>query len=300
MELSPTSLRTFVSVVDQGSFATAADELGYTASAVSQQMAALERHLGVQLFERRARSIHPTQAAWYLHDRAAEFLDLHAQLTSDLDRLAAGQAGRLRIGSFASAGAGLLAPALSSVLRKHPQLELTVHEGEPHELVPEMTQGQLDIALVFRYDLVPETTPRELLATPLHTDRLWVIAARKHRFTTKKEISFDELAAETWIGTQHDTAASRCLHAQAAIAGFTPHVSFTSNNFQAINGLVQSALGVALVPDLARRRMRGVANLPLRDLPARHIYALTRRADRNRLVENFRNELLDAGRALKS
>lgn len=298
MELSPTSLRTFVAVVDHGSFATAADELGYTSSAISQQMAALERRLDVQLFERRARSIHPTQAAWYLHDRAAEFLDLHAQLASDLDRLAAGQAGRLRIGSFASAGASLLAPALSSMLRKRPQLELTVHEGEPDELAPQMVHGQLDIALVFRYDLVPETTPRELIATPLHTDHLSVIAARKHRFTTKKEITFDQLASERWIGFQVDTAASRCLHAHAAIAGFTPNVSFTSNNFQAINGLVQSALGVALVSDLARRRMRGVVNLPLRNLPARHIYALTRRADRNRLVENFRDELLAASRVL--
>lgn len=298
MELSPTSLRTFVAVVNHGSFSMAADELGYTPSAVSQQMAALERHLGVELFERQARSIHPTQAAWYLHDRSAEFLDLHSQLTSDLSRLAAGQSGRLRIGSFASAGAGLLAPALSSMLRKNPQLELTVREGEPHELIPELLRGQLDIALVFRYDLVPETTPRELQATTLHTDRLWVIAARKHRFTTKQRITFAQLAEETWIGTQDDTAASRCLRAQAAIAGFTPHVSFTSNNFQAINGLVQSALGVALVPNLARRLMRGVANLPLANLPSRHIYALTRRADRNRLVDTFREELRTAGHAL--
>lgn len=300
MELSPASLRTLVAIVDHGSFAAAADQLGYTASAVSQQMSNLERRLNVQLFERRARSIHPTQAAWYLRDRAAEYLDLHSQLTSDLARLSAGQAGRLRIGSFASAGAGLLAPALSRTMRKSPQLELTVHEGEPHELIPELVAGKLDIALVFRYDLVPEVTPRELVATPLHTDRLWIIAARRHRFTTKEKISFDQLAEETWIGTQSDTAASRCLRAQAAIAGFTPKISFTSNNFQAINGLVQSHLGVALVPDLARRRMRGIANLPIKNLPARHIYAMSRRADRNRLVDNFREELRAAGRTLSS
>lgn len=288
MALDPTTLRTLAAVIRGGSFAAAGRELGYTASAVSQQMSALERSLGLQLFERQARGVTSTEAAQYLYERAGELLDLVDQLEGDAERLAAAQAGRLRIGSFASAGAPIVAQVISRFLVRRRDVEISLDEGEPHELFPRVVDGDLDVALGFRYDLVATSWPRDVRLTHLMVEDVHVIAPRKHRLARKDGVDLSELARERWIANTEDTAASRCLVALGASEGFTPHIAFRSNSFATVRGFVAAGLGVAMIPTLAHEPDQAIATLPItRRLPQREIVAATRKVHDNPLTNAF-------------
>ncbi|WP_166844287.1 LysR family transcriptional regulator [Isoptericola sp. BMS4] len=288
MALDPTTLRTLAAAIRLGSFAAAGRELGYTASAVSQQMSGLERSLGLRLFERSARSVQPTEAAQYLFERSGELLALVEQLEADAARLAAGQAGRLRIGSFASAGGPIVAQVIARFLVRRRDVEISLDEGEPHELFPRVLDGDLDVALGFRYDLVPVVWPPEVRLTELMVEDLCVIASRRHRLAHAAAVDFGDLAAERWIANREDTAASRCLVALAEDEGFSPHIAFRSNSFGTVRGFVAAGLGVALIPGLGYEPDDDIVTLPLtRRLPRRQIVAATRRVDDNPLTGAF-------------
>ncbi|SKC70820.1 LysR family transcriptional regulator [Krasilnikoviella flava] len=288
MALEPTTLRTLGAAIRLGSFAAAGRELGYTASAVSQQMAGLERSLGLQLFERHARSVAPTEAAQYLFERSAELLGLVDQLEADVARLAAGQAGRLRIGSFASAGGPIVAQVIARFLVRRRDVEISLDEGEPHELFPRVLEGDLDVALGFRYDLVPTRWPQEVVLTELMVEDLYVIAPRRHRLAHADAVDVGDLAAERWIANREDTAASRCLVALAEQEGFSPRIAFRSNSFGTVRGFVSAGLGVALIPGLAHEPDDEIVTLPVsRQLPRRQIVAATRRVHDNPLTSAF-------------
>ncbi|MEN5072954.1 LysR family transcriptional regulator [Isoptericola cucumis] len=289
MALDPTTLRTLGAAIRQGSFAAAGRELGYTASAVSQQMSGLERSLGLQLFERHARSVVPTEAAQYLYERSEDLLGLVDQLEADVARLAAGQAGRLRIGSFASAGGPIVAQVIARFLVRRRDVEISLDEGEPHELFPRVLDGDLDVALGFRYDLVPTRWPPDVVLTELMVEDLYVVAPRRHRLAHARSVGFGDLASERWIANREDTAASRCLVALAEEEGFSPRIAFRSNSFGTVRGFVAAGLGVALLPGLAHEPDDDeIVTLPVsRPLPRRRIVAATRRVHDNPLTDAF-------------
>ncbi len=271
-----------------GSFAAAGRELGYTASAVSQQMSALERSLGLQLFEREVRRVRPTPAAAYLCERAEELVGLVTQLDCDIARLAAGQVGNLRIGSFSSAGAALLSPAIARFLIRRREVQISLDEGEPHDLFPRLAAGDLDVALGFAYDLVPASWPDELTVTELVTEPVHVIASVHHRLAAQEQIAFADLSAETWVANREETAAHACLLRRAAQAGFEPDIAFRTNSFEAVRGLVRHRLGVGLVPDLGYVQDRELTVLSVADgLPQRRVVAANRRLHRSPLVKGF-------------
>ncbi len=288
MALDPTTLRTLAAVIRTGSFSAAGRELGYTASAVSQQMSGLERSLKLQLFERQARRVIPTESAQYIDQRAEDLLELIGQLKVDVERLAAGQAGRLRIGSFDSAGAPIMAHVIARFIEHRRDVEISLDEGEPHELFPRVLDGDLDVALGFHYDLVPTAWPLEVRLTALMVDDLSVIAHRRHRLASKDRVDFSDLRNERWISNREDTAASHCLLALATAEGFTPNIAFRSNSFGTVRGFVSAGLGVALIPSLAYEPDDVIVRLPItRPLPARHVVAATRRVDSNPLTSAF-------------
>lgn len=288
MVLEPATLRTLAAVIRTGSFAAAGRELGYTASAVSQKMSGLERSLGLQLFERQARRVSPTEAAQYLYERAEDLLDLVDQLEADVGRLAAGQAGRLRIGSFASAGGPILAQVIARFLIRRHDVEISLDEGEPHELFPRVLDGDLDVALGFRYDRVPTVWPPDVRLTVLMVEPLYVIARRGHRLASKDRVDFPELSSERWIANREDTAASDCLVAFAAEEDFVPNIAFRSNSFGTVRGFVAAGLGVAMIPSLAHEPEEDIVTLPItRPLPRRQVVAATRRVDNNPLTSAF-------------
>lgn len=297
MPIDVRAMATLREVVLHGSFAGAARSLGYTASALSQQISGLERSLGVQLFEREAKRIVPTEAAEYLVQRSSELFDLIRQIDLDVGRLGAGQAGRLRIGSYHSAGGRFLGPAIARFLVGRRDTEISLDEGEPHELFPRVADGSLDIALGFEYERVPAAFPNGLRLEEVATENLLLVGPAKHRFRTKQSLRFSDLRDETWAAHLPDTPASAALHRCAGEAGFTPKIAFQSNNPTTILGLVAAGLAVALLPRISVvERAEEISVLPVSPPPpGRRIIAALRESDTSPLSEAFLHALRTSG-----
>jgi DNA-binding transcriptional LysR family regulator len=275
--LNPLHLRTLTAVLQTGSFAVAARRLGYTPSAVSQQIAALERAAGLPLFEREAHGVRPTPAAAWLRGRGQEVLAALGSLQDDLRGLADGGTGTVRLGSFPTASEHLLPPALAALAAGSPSVEVLLDEGEPGELVPRVHDGDLDVALVYRYTRVPVRRPRALTVTPLLREDLVLLLPPGHPQGGAGEVRLGDLADALWIAPRQGTAGATCLQRVCAEAGFEPRVGYRSNDYDVVRGFVRSGLGVALVPVLGAVADPGVATARLAGLEVhRHVGVLTR------------------------
>ncbi|MFI7700492.1 LysR family transcriptional regulator [Nonomuraea sp. NPDC049480] len=276
--LNPLHLRTLTAVLNAGSFAAAARRLGYTGSAVSQQVAALERAVKLPLFERGAQTITPTPAARYLVSRAYDVLAALDALEEDVRGMSEGTIGRLRLGSFPTASQRLLPIALASYACTHPAVETVLDEGEPDELIPLVRAGELDVALVYRYDLVPRAWPRDLQEIRLLEEELLLLLPERHSLAAAETAALDDLKQETWVATRQGTAGASCLRRLCALAGYEPRVDYRSNDYAVIAGLVRSGLGVALVPALAYAPGEGVVAVRLDAIAARRRIAAVHRS----------------------
>jgi len=255
--LNPIHLHTLRVCVRTGSFAEAARELGYTSSAVSQQMFQLERSVGAALFERSARSVRPTAVAERLAERSGAALGALSTLEREARAMVRGEAGTLRLASFATANARIVPTALAAVVARRPNSEVQLDEGEPDEVLDGVLEGTLDAAVVFDYDLDPRDWPVELHRAELLAEPFALAVAPEHRLggciggTGTPELDLAHAAEETWICTRADTAGARSLARLAAEAGFTPRIVFRSNDYGVIRELVARQLGVAMLPALA-------------------------------------------------
>lgn len=276
--LSPIHLRTLQAVLTSGSFAEAALALGYTPSAVSQQMSALERATGLTLFERLPRSVQPTSAARYLVTAGTDIVLSLRSLERDAKALAAGEQGEIRLGSFATASARILPPALAAFTSAYPRVDVRLDEGEPEDLLPVLLDGPLDIVLAYA-DSDRAAWPRSLAVVPLLAEeRLLLLPpghpARHH----DKPVDLRELSDATWVTSAHAPSLIRLC----ASVGFEPRMAFCTNDFSTVCAFVQAGLGVALMPELAYPL--DAALPPLRVVPnppQRHIHALHRHSNRN-------------------
>jgi DNA-binding transcriptional LysR family regulator len=261
--LNPVHLRTLTTVIRTGSFADAARHLGYTGSAVSQQIAALERAVKMPLFERGAHSVRPTPAGEFIAEGARDALAALGSLEDDIHGMSQGSIGRLRLGSFPTASEKLLPLMLAAYARDRPQVEILLDEGEPDELIPLLQVAELDMALVYRYNLVPQSLPRTLRATHLLDEELLLLLPKDHRLAHTDAILLGDLRTETWISTREGTSGASCLRRMCAGAGFVPQVGYRSNDYDVITNFVKSRLGIALIPALG--------HVPGRDVTATHI-----------------------------
>jgi DNA-binding transcriptional LysR family regulator len=277
--LNPVHLRTLAAVLRTGSFAVAARELGYTASAVSQQIAALESMSGLVLFERGSRGVRATAQADQLGDLAAPVLAQLDSLDDSVRELAGGGLGRFVLGSFPSASAALVPGALARLSLRAPGLDVDLEEGEPDTVVPMVADRRVDLALTYEYDLVPRRWPRGLTRVPILEERVHLLVGRRHRLASSADVRWEDLRDEVWIGTALGTAAAVCLERAAALARFEPRVKFRSSDYDVVRELVQAGLGVALVPALAgHSRCDGVVQLALAEPAVRRtVVAIHRR-----------------------
>ena len=264
--LNPVHLRTLTTVIRTGSFADAARRLGYTASAVSQQIAALERDVKMPLFERDAHSVRPTPAAQFIATRAADALAALESLDDDIHGMSQGAIGSLRLGSFPTASKNLLPLMLAAYAREHPGVEIALDEGEPHELIPMLLSAGLDLALVYRYSLVPHAWPRTLKVTKLLDEDLLLLLPGGHPLASAGLVPLGELEGETWISSREDTSGASCLRRICASAGFAPRVDYRSNDYDAITNFVGAGLGIAIIPTLGYVPNGGVVAAKLEDV----------------------------------
>jgi len=260
-------------VARAGSFAGAAAVLHHTPSAVSQQIAALERSAGAVLVQRSTRGVTLTDAGRVLLATADA---IHAELQVAAQQLRALQAGgpqALTVVTFPSAGEPLLAPALT--ISGQP-VEVTVIEAEPDEALGSVRDGQADLALVYHFH-TPEP-PRAWPAvagpgiyTALAADHLRGLGPAGHPLAGRPAVSLAEFGGERWIHGWGEVGG--VLDMLAAVSGFHPRVACRSSDYRFMSALVGAGVGVALVPGLALTGRPDVRDIQITPQPTRYIGA---------------------------
>src|SRR5271167_819967 len=243
-------LRVLKEVAHRGSLSAAADALSYSQSAVSQQIATLEAETGITLLERHARGVSLTAAGQTLVSHAEGILARLEAAQAALSAIAGLRGGRLRMASFPTAGATLMPLAIATFRASFPDVQLTLAEGEPDEVAPRLHAGEFDLALLFEF---AGETPLEQSMTrvELLEDTMYLALPRDHALAEQDKLHLQDLREEAWVQTSHLSPCARhvmrCCHA----AGFEPNVSFESDDYQTVQGLVAAGVGVALIPELA-------------------------------------------------
>src|SRR5947209_14739045 len=270
-------LQVLSEVVRRGSFSAAADALSYTQSAISQAIARLESEVGATLVVRDRRGVKPTAAGATLVEHAeAIFAQIEAAET-ELAAVLGVRGGRLRVASFPSAGATLMPLAVATFRRGHPDVALTLAEGEPEEIAPRLRGGEFDLALLFEFPGVRERPTAGLRSVALLEDPMHVALPAAHRLAAKRALSLGDLRDQDWVQTSKSSPCARHVVRSCLAAGFEPRVTFESDDYETVQGLVAAGVGVALIPRLALSRVHPgivVRSLAPRS-PARKVLAAT-------------------------
>jgi DNA-binding transcriptional LysR family regulator len=270
-------LRVLSEVVAQGSFSGAAEALSYTQSAVSQAVARLEAETGATLIVRDRRGVRPTAAGATLIEHAEA---IFAQVVAAEDELAAllgVRGGRLRMASFPSAGATLMPLAIATFRERHPNVSLTLAEGEPEDIAPRLRAGEFDLALLFSFPGVGELAGAGLRSVTLLEDPMHLALPADHPLAAQPELTLADLSEEQWVQTSASSPCARHVVRSCLAAGFAPNVAFESDDYETVQGLVAAGVGVALIPRLALTRVH--SGIVVRALaprsPARKVVAAT-------------------------
>ena len=235
----------------RGSFSAAAESLAYTQSAVSQQIAALEREAGTVLVERRARGVHLTEAGRALVAHADVILARLADAEAELEAIAGMRGGRLRLVSFPTAGATIAPLAIARFRARHPGVELTLAPREPDEGRECLKAGECDIALTMAAGCAPIDDPA-IETHDLLDDPFYLCLPVGHRVARKARVRLADLAEDSWILGASGRCPDGVVLARACqAAGFEPRVAFQSDDYNAIQGFVAAGVGICLIPDLA-------------------------------------------------
>ncbi|MET7403197.1 LysR family transcriptional regulator [Dactylosporangium sp. NPDC005572] len=236
-------LRLLRELAHRGTIAAVATANAYTPSAVSQQLAALEREAGAALLARTGRRVELTPAGRVLAAHAEEVLAALERATAAVAATRTGLTGPLRIGAFPTAMRTLLPPALVAVASAHPGLELSVEELDPAAVPPKLRDGTLDVALVHDYDLVPIEPDPSLETAPLRDETIFVAAPTP--------LTLPECRDRQWILSTPGTLCHAMTIRVCEAAGFTPRARHHADDFATVLAFVAAGQGVALVPELA-------------------------------------------------
>src|SRR3954451_9872762 len=248
-------LRVLREVAARGSFSAAAESLTYTQSAVSQQIAALEREAGTKLVDRSARGVRLTDAGRALVDHADVILARLADAETELEAMAGLRGGRLRLASFPTAGASVMPVAISRFRERHPGVELSMDLAEPDEYLPRLRAGEWDIAVTNLATMAAEEDGVEF--RHILDDPLYVALPADHRLARKRTMRLEELAEEDWmLGSQRVCPDTSIFLRSCQRAGFEPRIAFHSDDYLAIQGFVAARMGVSFIPQLAVVNLR--------------------------------------------
>jgi DNA-binding transcriptional LysR family regulator len=275
--INPVHLRTLVEVTRLGSFAAAANRLGYTASAVSQQMSALERDTGVDLFQRSARSIHPTEAALVMTRHAAKVLTDIEALMAAASRTHNATHQELRLGIFPSLATYVLPRILQNPKWKDLGIDLRVSVAEPSQTIQGLrTGGELDVALVYQVGQSGLAWPHTVNRQWIGDDEFRVVLPAAWGFRADAKVAADHLTDMPWIVHHPGTSDATVIERLFASCNLHPRVVAYSDDFHASLEMAAAGLGAALVPELAlRHRPPGVVVLDVPEIRlARNVFAL--------------------------
>ncbi|MGW0909144.1 LysR family transcriptional regulator [Streptomyces sp. NPDC002853] len=263
-------------VVTSGSVTAAARNLGYTPSAVSQQMAALEKEAGIALLERTGRGVRATDAGRLLTEYAVAIGRQLAEAETALAGLRSGRTGRVAMRYFTTAGARLVAPALAALRRAQPEVRVELKLSDPDDPMPAVRDRQADLALVVR--------PRGQLGVEgvrfehLLDDRYKAVLPVGHPLAAKRLLEMTDLADEPWVASESPGPCLDPILEACGSAGFSPDFVVESGDYATAQGFVAAGLGVSLVPELGLDTPHsGVVVREVRNpVPLRSIHAAVR------------------------
>lgn len=241
-------LAALASIARTKSLSKAAEELGFGQSAVSQQLAALERIVGQRLVNRGAgpRPVTLTAAGAVLLGHANAVIDRLTTARRELDRLATGVSGRVRVGTFQSAGARLLPSVLVRFRKLWPGISVQLHEGDNDgDLASRLLDGGLDIAFLQLSQNAPGLEVVELLR-----DKYVALVPPGHRFCERDEVRLDEFNGEEFVGSTENDPCTLGTERALRAAGVEVNVVFRTDENTALQRLVGAGLGVAVAPAL--------------------------------------------------
>jgi DNA-binding transcriptional LysR family regulator len=275
-------LRALQAVVETGSVTAAADQVGYTPSAVSQHITALERETGAVLLERAGRGIRPTEAGRLLAEHARDLMAKVAEAEAAIFALQSGNVGTLRVVSFPTAGASLIPPALATVRQELPHLDVALRVAERDDSMPMLRQGEVDVVVTVG-DSAAGDPPRDGLTwVHLLDDPYRLVLPRGHRLAARRVIDLAELAEDDWVETMCSVGCCQEASGKAfRNAGFVPHRTVEADEYWPAQGFVAAGLGVAMIPSLGLGVLHDsvvVRRLRKDNEPVRHVWAATRPA----------------------
>jgi molybdate transport repressor ModE-like protein len=259
-------LRVLAAVARTGSITAAARELHYSQPSVSHHIARLEAETGARLLQRVGRGVRLTQAGQLLAERAMEIVGRVDSAAAELSAHVGLNAGKVRLAGFSSAMSTLVPAAAAALAATHPGLELSLTDTHPPEALRLLRGGKVDVAVVFRYD---ESAPEEDGIRLLHLldDTTYLLAAEPSGTLAAHRDS-------RWIA-----GCERCrghLLDLCARDGFTPNITYSTDDMVVMQALVVGGLGVTTIPGLALRAHHA-AGIHATEVPAstRHVYAAT-------------------------
>ena len=280
-------LRLLYELHERGTISAVADALQFTPSAVSQQLAVLEREAGVALLERAGRGVRLTDAALVLVRHAEALLDRAELAEAELAAAAGSVAGRGRIAAFQSVALRLAAPAMQALARQAPGLRCELVEAEPEESLPALALGDIDLVLADEWQHQPHSRPIGVDRHDLHRDPVHVVLPEDHPAARRdgRAVPLAELAGEVWTTGHRGTAWEQMTERTCRqLGGFDPAIRHRTNDSVLSLGLVAQGLAVTLLPELvAPGAHPGVVVRTIAEGPVhRTIFAATRTADARR------------------
>jgi DNA-binding transcriptional LysR family regulator len=280
-------MRVLREVAVRGSFSAAAEALSFTQSAVSQQIAALEREAGTTLVQRNARGVRLTEAGEALVRHADAILARLAEAEAELEAINGVRGGRLRMAAFESAAATLMPPAIAAFRAAHPGVELSLILAETEESAPLLKRGDLDLAIGFDSRVRGEVDG--IARHHMLSDPMFLVLPAEHRLARKRNLRLADLADDPWIAGNCDCECNRLLNRACAVAGFEPRIAFETDDYTAMQGFVAAGVGVSLIAELGLSSVRDdiVVRSLGRETPVREVYAAT-------AVDAYRTPATDA------
>ncbi|WP_418063522.1 LysR family transcriptional regulator [Pimelobacter simplex] len=266
-------------VATHGSVVAAAAATGFTPSAISQQVKRLERQTGVPLLERVGRGVMLTSHGQHLVDAGEQVLADLEQLEARLRQRSGVVAGRVRLAAFSTAMRGLVATTARDLRDAHPDLTLTLREGEPWDVVDLVASGQVELGIVHRWGGVALAVPDHVVATRLADDVADLIVHRDDPLASRARVTPHDLLDVDWIATPEGTICRQWLSRMYDGTGRPPRIAHVSAEFDSHLALVRAGLGVALVPRMGRAPLGDdLVAVPVAEpAPVRLVDALHRR-----------------------
>jgi DNA-binding transcriptional LysR family regulator len=244
-------LRMLREVASRGTLAAAAEALFMTPSAVSQQMAVLEREAGTPLLERRGRGVRLTDAGLRLVENTERILAELERAEADLASAARGVVGRVRVSAFPTAARALLVPALPPLIERYPNLHVSMVDLEPEESLPALKAEELDVVVTYEWNVLPRLVDPGIEREELLCEPVYLALPASHPLAWADAVTVADLRGEEWIVGRDSTSMLDLVVAATRREGYEPRTDFHSMDFQVILAAVGAGLGVALVPPLA-------------------------------------------------